>query len=292
MAELSLQHVHLQLADPTDAQGATRAWQELVPCCRSLRETLTSLRELSHFTRAVYEVAADVCAQAGDQGEALKCIRVLVQRIYPEMAARLAASTARATPEVGGNGWAGSGEEDEEDESALALPESSLSAALEDPRFSRWPEYAAAMVLFFPFVRPRAPGSALEASLALRTLPLCLLRTPHVQLAVHACCDLRVDGFVGLFRCYEEAPPLLRSLMWASVPAVREKALRVLALSYHSISCVAAARLLGLKAAPGLCPRGLLACMSAVASSGSKAVQLALEELQAGDAADLLVFKR
>jgi len=32
---------------------AAEAWRDLVPRCRALRETLTSLRELSHFTREV-----------------------------------------------------------------------------------------------------------------------------------------------------------------------------------------------------------------------------------------------
>lgn len=33
--------------------AAVDGWRDLVPLCRALRETLTSLRELSHFTREV-----------------------------------------------------------------------------------------------------------------------------------------------------------------------------------------------------------------------------------------------
>lgn len=39
------------LAPQCSADAA--AWRDLVPLCRALRETLTSLRELSHFTREV-----------------------------------------------------------------------------------------------------------------------------------------------------------------------------------------------------------------------------------------------
>jgi hypothetical protein len=35
------------------AAAAVEGWRDLVPLCRALRETLTSLRELSHFTREV-----------------------------------------------------------------------------------------------------------------------------------------------------------------------------------------------------------------------------------------------
>ncbi|KAI7836552.1 hypothetical protein COHA_009570 [Chlorella ohadii] len=78
------------------------AWRDLVPLCRALRETLTSLRELSHFTREVYEVAADVCTRAGDYPEALKALQQLVHLIYPALAAQeaalAAAETAAAAP--------------------------------------------------------------------------------------------------------------------------------------------------------------------------------------------------
>ncbi|PRW33645.1 Extracellular serine ase [Chlorella sorokiniana] len=78
----------------TDSSADANAWRDLVPLCRALRETLTSLRELSHFTREVYEVAADVCLRAGDYPEALKALQQLVHLIYPALAAQEAALAA------------------------------------------------------------------------------------------------------------------------------------------------------------------------------------------------------
>jgi hypothetical protein len=44
---------------PGKSAAAVDGWRDLVPLCRALRETLTSLRELSHFTRKVREGEAE-----------------------------------------------------------------------------------------------------------------------------------------------------------------------------------------------------------------------------------------
>ncbi|KAL4856964.1 hypothetical protein ACK3TF_002662 [Chlorella vulgaris] len=84
--ELSLEQ-QACIGEPT--ASAVDAWRDLVPRCRALRETLTSLRELSHFSRQVYECTADVCSRAGDWPEALKALQQLVSLIYPALAMQL-----------------------------------------------------------------------------------------------------------------------------------------------------------------------------------------------------------
>ncbi|KAI3425162.1 hypothetical protein D9Q98_008933 [Chlorella vulgaris] len=84
--ELSLEQ-QACIGEPT--ASSVDAWRDLVPRCRALRETLTSLRELSHFSRQVYECTADVCSRAGDWPEALKALQQLVSLIYPALAMQL-----------------------------------------------------------------------------------------------------------------------------------------------------------------------------------------------------------
>ncbi|KAL4435478.1 hypothetical protein ABPG77_006240 [Micractinium sp. CCAP 211/92] len=326
--ELSLaQHAALEAGDQDGA--AADAWRDLVPRCRALRETLTSLRELSHFTREVYECAADVCARAGDLGEALKALQVLVHHIYPALAAAEAAAgpagagtyeqpgsrppglqrqqqPEQAAPaagqsprRAGGGGWRGGDEEEAAEDAWLVGPSTQLdsptvAAALQQPAFRRWPEVAGALVLYFTAARPAgapAGNAQLDTLATLRRLPPPLLRAAEVRAALRLRAALAAGDYVALFRLREGAPPLVRALVSGSVAAAaRERALVVLAVAYRNIAVAAVCRTLALDT-----PRLLLACLKLLADRGHAAAGRALSGLQQEEAAALpaadVVFK-
>ncbi|KAL4419751.1 hypothetical protein ABPG75_006849 [Micractinium tetrahymenae] len=312
-----------------EQDGAADAWRDLVPRCRTLRETLTSLRELSHFTREVYECAADVCTHAGDLGEALKALQTLVHHIYPALAAAEAAAAAAAAAAAeeqpagppglqrrqqheaaaaaaGGPVWGAGGSQgysedaDQEDGDAwlegpsTQLDDATVAAALEKPAFRRWPEAAGALALYFTAARPSGapPGDVqLDTLATLRRLPPPLLRSAEVRCALRLRAALAAGDFVALFRLQQGAPPLLRALLSGGVAAAaRERALLVLAAAYRNIAVAAVCRMLALGT-----PRLLLACLKLLADRGHAAAGRALSGLQQEEAAALsaadVVFK-
>ncbi|PSC70123.1 leukocyte receptor cluster member 8-like protein [Micractinium conductrix] len=318
--ELSLK----QQAVLEEAEGnkAADPWRDLVPLCRALRETLTSLRELSHFTREVYECAADVCTRAGDFPEALKALQTLVNAIYPALAAAQAAEATLANgsggPRSAGEqrqeqrqqraaasapvAWADDECEEEGDEAWLGGPAAPLDdavvvAALRQHRFRRWPEAAGALALYFDCCSPPAgaaaqqSGRGLDTLATLRRLPPRLLASPEVRAALRLRAALAAGDYVSLFRLAAAAPPLTAALVArGAATRERERALRVLAVAYRNIAVSAVCGVLALHA-----PRQLLACLKLLADRGHVAAQRALGGLQQEDAAALatadLVFK-
>lgn len=258
--------------------------------------TACELPPLAPPPTQVYECAADVCARAGDLGEALKALQMLVHHIYPALAAAAAgaagASAAvgepggapglqrqpqqcRAEPAAGGRPWrqGGGGRhgEDEEDEDAwlagpsTQLDEAAVAAALQQTAFRRWPEAAGALVLYFTAARPVGAPSGdaqLDTLATLRRLPPQLLRSDPVRAALRLRAALAAGDYVTLFRLRQGAPPpLVRSLLSGSVTAAaRERALAVMAAAYRNISVAAVCRMLALGT-----PRLLHACLKLMA---------------------------
>jgi len=175
---------------------------------RSLRETLVSLHEMSDFTRrgvcacppvacrphysggftppphslsavraggrhTVYELAADVCLRAHDFGEFLKCQQLLLHDIYPALEAQGALG--------GASGWTA----------------------------SRWAEFAATGVLYFPCVAPVC--DSLEMTCTLRSIPSRLLATAPVQCAFRVVVTLLAGDYEAFLRlCVVTRPEFRR----------------------------------------------------------------------------------
>jgi hypothetical protein len=252
------------------------AWRDLVPRCRALRETLTSLRELSHFSREVYEAAADVCARAHDWPEAFKALQQLVHLIYPALAAQQAqqgggegqpgaAAGLVGRPGCSSDGGMAQGPWDlgaEEGElecaplAAVTLDPSTTAAALLQPCFRRWPEAAAALVLYFACAQQQQA----DTLTTLRRLPRAVLASREVQAALRLNSALCGGNYVALFRLRAAAPPLVQLVTSAAAQRAREAALAVMAAAYRSIAVGAVCQALQLA---GL--RQLLACLKLLA---------------------------
>jgi hypothetical protein len=169
---------------------------------------------------------------------------------------------------------------------AAALNDSAVGAALQQRQFRRWPEVAAALVLYFACVQ-QAAADRLDTPSTLRRLPRRLLETAEVRLALHLHAALAAGDYVALFRLRARAPLLVQQVVGAAAPRAREAALAVLAAAYRNVAAAAVCRALALDT------RGLLACVKLLADRGHLAAQRALSGLQQEDqpsAADL-VFK-
>ncbi|EFN53701.1 hypothetical protein CHLNCDRAFT_136526 [Chlorella variabilis] len=305
--ELSLER---QACIDETAGSSVDAWRDLVPRCRALRETLTSLRQLSHFTREVYECAADVCARAQDWPEALKALQQLVHLIYPALAVQQLqqqqqqrcspvpagppglTSSAPSLPAAAaeqGSGcaavarWADEGCDEDGDAGLLGglgaalVDGATVAAALRQPEFRRWPEAAAALSLYFACVQQQA-GDRLDTLTTLRRFPRRILETPEVQLALRLHSALGGPGgnFVSLFRLRSSAPQLVQLVTVAAAQRGREQALVVMAAAYRSIAVPAVCRMLQLASNT----RQLLACLKLLADRGHLGAQRALGGLQ------------
>lgn len=259
----------------------------MVPRCRALRETLTSLRELSHFTREVYEAAADVCARAHDWPEAFKALQQLVNLIYPALAeqqAQQAGSSERQGASTGLAGKPGCGSEvgtaqgawdlEQKDEglecgrlAVEALDPGITAAALAQPRFRRWPEAAAALVLYFACTQQQEA----DTLTTMRQLPRAVLASDEVQAALRLRSALCDNNYVALFRLRAAAPPLVQLVTRAAAQRARESALAIMASAYRSIAVGAVCQALQLA---GLSQ--LLACLKLLADRWASALGLQL----------------
>ena len=110
----------------------------------------------------MYELAADVCLRAHDFGEFLKCQQLLLHDIYPALEAQGALG--------GASGWAA----------------------------SRWAEFAATGVLYFPCVAPVC--DSLEMTCTLRSIPSRLLATAPVQCAFRVVVTLLAGDYEAFLR--------------------------------------------------------------------------------------------
>lgn len=256
-----LQHrvLQLELQEQALEGGASTSpsdWLELVARCRALRETLTSLHELSQFSRQCYELAADVCLRAGDFPEALKCLGQLNRTIFPALVAQSPVRGDGSSRCGGGRlaamGWEGVGEEDADAAAATAsAPDAAaVAASLGRPEFRRWPEVAAALVLYFRCCAGRA-GHAFDTLATLCRLPAPLLATPELQLALRALSALEAGNFVAFFRLQTAAPPLVRRTMAAASGRARERALLCLGAAYRNVATDVVVRWLALEAPGG-----------------------------------------
>jgi hypothetical protein len=169
---------------------------------------------------------------------------------------------------------------------AAALDDAAVGAALQQRQFRRWPEVAAALVLYFACVQ-QAAADKMDTPSTLRRLPRMLLQTAEVRLALQLHAALAAGDYVALFRLLARAPLLVQQVVGAAAPREREAAVAVLAAGYRNVAAAAVCRALALET------RGLLACLKLLADRGHLAAQRALSGLQQEDqpAAADLVFK-
>lgn len=239
------------------APAGAGPWQDLVPLCRSLRETLTSLHEMSDFTRRVYEAGADVCSRAGDWGEALKCLTLLSETIYPALAAEgsgAAADVVRAAEE----GLEGltlrepAGPSGHRCGDVIAERAGTATSLAGDERLARWPEVASCHVAFFACLDPGG-RHGWDTAGTLRSLPPALLATAPVQTALRAHSALAAGHYVQFFRLQATAPPLLRLVLEARGAAERVRGLAVINVAFRtSITAGVVAGMLAVTAAEEL----------------------------------------
>lgn len=216
---------------------------------------------MTPFAQEVYECAADICVQACDYPEALKCFQQLLS-LYQQLDDD---DDGRRRRQQDGN---------------TGTPTSSLA-------LKRWPEVAAAYVAYFKCI----PGSdALDTAATLRRLPRHILASQHMKLALTALDCLSAGNYVGFFTLIERdtTPPLLKGILQSKVKFVREHAVVVVATVYRVLPTVVVMKWLGLGEYGGL-----LQLMKVIADKGHTGVLCALEGVQMDNEqqAEKLVFK-
>lgn len=169
----------------------------------------------------VYECSADICVRAQDLGEALKCLRQLVELIYAALAVAerqqrqrqqqqamslgaLAPPPGLAQRAAGPEGTAGS----------------VLGTVLATPALARWPEMAAALILYYKCHPAQTGEEGLDTAITLRRLPAELLRCAEVQRSLRLVAALGAGDYVAFLRQLRSAPLLVQLLARARLEKV------------------------------------------------------------------------
>lgn len=195
--------------------------------------------------RQVYECSADICLRAGDLGEALKCLRQLVELIYAALAAaqlhgatqlRVSSQSGlrsgvapppglQLAPPVAASGAdrAQQQQQQQGDFQAGAAAGAGLGALLTKPAFARWPEMAAALLLYYKCHQATA-GEGLDTVITLRRLPRALLAREEVQRSLRLAAALGAGDFVAFFRALAGAPRTVQLLVQGRLAQVRVEA--------------------------------------------------------------------
>jgi hypothetical protein len=298
-------------SSPTDLDPLVRRF-------RKLRESLTSCGLQDCWAVDVYELSADVCAEAGNTAELLKCLQALVNTLYPAARAQAArwrrrqqqaatvpgscsgqqqaeASAAAAAAAVA-SGRSDHQDPWDEDGDALhsAGPQSSsqpskpaapaAAAEPDGPPLPREPEVHGALLFWFLCI-PVRPVHA-EVAKRLRATPPALLITPEFQLALAAASALLRGNWVRLFAAVRVAPPLMGRVLEAGLAAARGRAVRAMAVVYRSLPAAAACGALGVGGGAGCGAVLRQALVTAKDSLGSRGAGIALEKLDAALSAD------
>jgi hypothetical protein len=247
-----------------DHTGDYLATGDLVPLVRRLRESLLALGEnKTPFAQQVYECAADVCIQAYDYPEALKCFQQLLS-LYQQLDDD------------------DDGQQGQQDGNITNYTPASLA-------LKRWPEVAAAYVAYFKCI----PGSdALDTAATLRRLPRHVLASQHVKLALSAIDCLSTGNYVGFFSLIDRdtTPPLLKGVLQSKVKGIREHAMVVVATAYRVVPTAVVLKWLGLGMREY---SSLLRLIEVMADKGYAGALCALESVQMDNErqAEKLVFK-
>lgn len=252
---------------PGFTEHSRARWHALVPSCRSLRETLTSLGENSTlFACQVYETCSDVCVTAEDYPELLKGLQHLIHTIYP---------TLRASGHKG---------------------------------VTRYSDAAAALIAYFGLI-PRA--SALDLVCTLRSLPIEILRSERVHVALSTIKMIREGNYAALFKTYDTLDDftLLKQLLKSRLQLEREKGLLVMGTAYRQMKLREAERLLycehGEVSPLSYCrsanpqnmgnnhmsTTAIITLLKGLADGGHTTAAYALGELQMAREPELLIFK-
>lgn len=166
----------------------------------------------------VYELSADICLLAGDLGEALKCLRQLVELIYSTLAAaQLQAARCDASQHADPLWHAeapAAATEGSRQPAAAAAGEcggdsSGLAALLGQPCFARWPEAAGALLLYYK-CHQQAAAEGVDTIITLRRLPSALLARKEVGMALQLVVALGAGDYVGFCRLVDQAPLMVQ----------------------------------------------------------------------------------